>query len=62
MPQNHSFVEAAVQSSRDLTFPRRTCFWEAQKSIKNFRPDFTIQPLNLMKIEHFLYSRGGDLY
>jgi len=39
-----------------LTFPRRMCFWEAQKSFKNFRPDFTIQPLNLMKIEHFLYS------
>jgi len=39
-----------------LTFPRRTCFWEAQKSFKNFRPDFTIQPLKLMKNEHFLYS------
>jgi len=40
LPQNHSFVEATVQSSRDLTFLRRMCFWEVQKSNPRVKDSF----------------------
>jgi len=47
--------------SRHVCLKKLSCLG-GKKSFQKFRPDFTTQPLNLMKIEHFLHFWGEDFY